>query len=650
MIHLLWQRLVADLLSMTAALTLVCVAGTVDAGDVIPPMSSTEMASPTYRVPIDVAWLNGHAWIANSRTGTLSCIDTKTQTVVREWKVARSLSSLAVFQSQLLVTDDVRHSIICLQPEMSDGTMELKRVVEVPVAQYPVDLAVSDDQTTVAVSSLWSHRLTLLKPDSKTTLAVTSTVDLPFAPRRVLFLSDQMLAVADAFGGRLQIVDAKSGASIRDRQVFGHNIRGLALNPGTGLLLLTCQTLNEGTFTSYERIFWGVVMQNGLHSMPLASFTAESSDASASSTSEAASEFQQSSYGGANGSAAGDYGSSTGDYGSSSTGNSNLSAGTFVSQQRYPLGTPSIGSGDPGDLVVTKNDTTLLLVSGVNQIAFRTASHLPFERLKTGRRPEAICLSDDETQAIVVNRFDDSLTVVSLSHEAPQVEAIIPLGTVRELSIHEQGEQQFYDARVSLDGWYSCHSCHTDGHTNGMRADTFGDEDRGAPKQVISLRGVSDSGPWAWNGSKKILEDQIRTSLIISMQTQLPEEQLPIDSLAAYMRTLPPAPSMSEARGAMMSKDESTRLRKTFETAGCVQCHSGETLTSDVVVDVGLHDEMGETAFNPPSLRGVSQRSRFFHDGRASSLDDVLRSSHHDRGNPLKEPEIRDLKQLLESL
>ena len=65
---------------------------------------------------------------------------------------------------------------------------------------------------------------------------------------------------------------------------------------------------------------------------------------------------------------------------------------------------------------------------------------------------------------------------------------------------------------------------------------------------------------------------------------------------------------------------------------------------------MGLHDEMGETEFNPPSLLGVSQRASYFHDGRAATLEDVLKSSHHNAEMPLKEPEIRDLKQLLESL
>jgi cytochrome c peroxidase len=73
-------------------------------------------------------------------------------------------------------------------------------------------------------------------------------------------------------------------------------------------------------------------------------------------------------------------------------------------------------------------------------------------------------------------------------------------------------------------------------------------------------------------------------------------------------------------------------------------------LTIADTFDVGIHDEMGETEFNPPSLRGVSQRTQFFHDGRAASLEDVLKSSHHDLANPLTEEQIGRLMQLLETL
>jgi hypothetical protein len=323
---------------------------------------------------------------------------------------------------------------------------------------------------------------------------------------------------------------------------------------------------------------------------------------------------------------------------------------SYASQNRYPLGTPSIGSGDPGAIVVTKNDTTLLLLSGVNQVAFRTASHLPFERLQTGRRPQAICLDDEQQRAFVASRFDDSITVISLKGESPTVESAIPLGQLRKLTLAEQGEQTFYDATVSLDGWFSCHSCHTDGHTNGLRADTFGDDDRGAPKKIVSLLGTHDTGPWAWNGSKDSLEEQIKTSLIISMQTQLTSDELPITPLAAYLGTLQSPPSVNSAQNRVPSKAQLELAEQEFDSAGCRNCHPGHAFTSDGRYDVGIHDELGESLFNPPSLRGVSQRAPYFHDGRAATLKDVLKSSHHDPKHPLTDEQIERLLPLLETI
>ena len=90
--------------------------------------------------------------------------------------------------------------------------------------------------------------------------------------------------------------------------------------------------------------------------------------------------------------------------------------------------------------------------------------------------------------------------------------------------------------------------------------------------------------------------------------------------------------------------------RAVFESVGCRNCHAGSALTSLDTYDVGVHDEQGETLFNPPSLRGVSQRAPYFHDGRAETLAEVLKTSHHNSEMPLSETQIEQLQLLLESL
>ena len=565
-----------------------------------------------YRMPVGLAWQQDRLFVANARTGSVSTVDVNAGSVKGEWKVAESLSAIAAWRDGLLVLDDQQHRLLQLIPDIASGEMNITAAIE--VAKYPVDVAVNANQSIVAVSSLWSHQITILK-DASDGLSVRSQIEVPFAPRKLLFVTDHQLVVADAFGGNLAVVDCSTGRITNQHAVYGHNISGLSLDQTGTKLLATCQTLDAATFTSYERVFWGVVMQNGLHSMllqPLLNSGEQIENAVAEE--------------------------------------SNYDGSSYASPNQYPLGTPSIGSGDPGELVVTQNDTTLLLLSGVNQLAFRTSSHLPFERLKTGRRPEAICLDKNERHAYIANRFDDSITVIGLTGESLAVDATIALGSIRELSLAEQGEQTFYDARVSLDGWFSCHSCHTNGHTNGLRADTFGDEDRGAPKKVMSLLGIHDTGPWAWNGRKETLEEQIKTSLVISMQTQTESDSLPIRPLAAYLNSLQPPPSMTVAQAKHPSEELLKLAQQDFVSAGCRDCHSGAAFTSDGRYDVGIHDEQGETMFNPPSLRGVSQRPPFFHDGRAATLTDVLKSSHHDQENPLTDEQVERLLILLETL
>lgn len=578
------------------------------------------------RAPVDVVWMDGFLFTANSKTGTISLMETPSFRCISEWQVSKSLIALERCGDLLLALDDSSHQLLVLK--FLKDSAALKLVDRVPVPRYPVDLAVSADGATVAVSSLWSRMLTVFRtmPDGK--LTEQNRTQLPFAPRRLLFSDPSSLVIADNFGGQLCVVRAETGRVTGELALYGHNIRGLAINPKTASLMVTCQTLDSRTFTTYERIFWGVLMQNGLHSIPLRRLSEEST--SASQIAERETDLQEGGYG--------------------STSNSQYAGTASASQQQYPLGTPSIGSGDPGAMVVTSDDKTLLLISGTSQVAFRTASHLPFERLKTGQRPEAICLDDAHETAFVANRFDDSITVISLQGESPAVAATVSLGLTRPLTAAEQGERVFYDAKVSLDGWFSCHSCHTDGHTNGLLADTFGDEDRGAPKKVISLLGTADAGPWSWNGSKPTLEEQVKTSLIISMQTQLPTEELPISSLSAFLRTLKPAPSHVESAEQDCDKTQMEQANLLFREAGCVQCHGGSAWTSSEIRDVGIHDEMGETRFNPPSLSGVSQRAPYFHDGRAKTLQEVLQSGHHNSEIPLTDEQTSLLEVLLNSL
>ncbi|MFN7840132.1 MAG: methylamine utilization protein MauG, partial [Pirellula sp.] len=88
-----------------------------------------------------------------------------------------------------------------------------------------------------------------------------------------------------------------------------------------------------------------------------------------------------------------------------------------------------------------------------------------------------------------------------------------------------------------------------------------------------------------------------------------------------------------------------------FERVGCAECHSEDRYTSFGVYDVGIKDENEKRLFNPPSLRGLSQRGpMLFHDNRAHGIRGVLVDEKHQLTEELSERDLENLIQFLESL
>ena len=242
--------------------------------------------------------------------------------------------------------------------------------------------------------------------------------------------------------------------------------------------------------------------------------------------------------------------------------------------------------------------------------------------------------------------FDDSISEIQL--HPLRLQAEISLGKMRALASAERGEVLFFSAKLASDGWYSCHSCHTDGHTNHLVNDNLSDGSIGAPKRVLSLLGVGKTGPWAWNGQVEHLAEQVRQSVEVTMQGR-PLTSPQVADLAAYIRQFQPAPSLLEARGTV-DRDLVRRGAAVFASAGCGDCHAGRQYTTTGTYDVGLRDEKGNRNFNPPSLLGVSQRDHLLHDGRAADLSDLLQRWRHGQQQPLEESQRKALVHFLRSL
>lgn len=528
-----------------------------------------------------------------NRAGSVSIVDVAAAKVVREVAVGDRLVDLAlVGPNRLAVVDEARDEVVLLHWDPADRS--LRTDSRIPVSDAPVSILSSDDLLTVA--SLWSHRVTLLELTEARKLKRRRVVDLPFAPRAQLLLpDDKTLVVGDAFGGELAIIDVQQAKLSKSIPMAGHQIRALSLSRDGKDLLIPHQLLRDEA-TTHNGVHWGGVMSNVIRKLPLQRLL-EADDRG------------------------------------------------IGAERLFFLGHPGQAHGDPTKLHETSNGRHVVTFAGVAEVGISDVGANYYRSVKVGARPTDLVYDEQREVAYTANTFDDSISIVNIAKGAETQR--ISLGPKRRPTTVETGERLFYNARLAVDGWYSCNSCHVDGHTNGRLNDNLGDGSFGAPKRVLSLLGVGDTAPWAWRGQTRELQQQIHASIVKTMRGAEPAVK-DTRAIADFLRSLKPAPGLDRSRGV---RDEKSVLRGAtiFQAEACTDCHVAPTYTSKAAYDVGLPDEVGRSKFNPPSLRGVSQRRSFFHDNSATSLGEVLDSGHN-LSQPLMPARRKDLLAFLRSL
>jgi YVTN family beta-propeller protein len=543
------------------------------------------------RRPVAIATSSDHKWVstANRDSGSVSVINVADRSVAGEVEVGGQLVDIIVLDdSRLLVLDEQRHSLALLA-----GKDEHWRVLErVTVPRYPVQIIADLDAERCFVSSLWTRRVTVVdfaKPadSSLSPLRTIKSTTLGFEPREICLTADRkQLVVAGAFQNSFAILDAHTLEVSAMRSIVGHNARGLSLSNDGKSLLVAHQILNPLGRSTQDDVHWGNMLTNVLATCAVGEYCDPSVTKMTSRT------------------------------------------------VRY-LGEPGNAAGDPGDISVGPDGELAIALSGVNEIGIASSSDgYGLQRVSVGRRPSAIARLADGT-LFVADTFSDSVSVIE--PKSPKRATQISLGPQPKLSPPQSGEMLFYDSRLSHDGWMSCHSCHTDGHSNGQLNDNLSDGSFGESKRVPSLLGVSETGPWAWNGQVKTLEEQVTSSIEKTMQGTAPQES-DVSALVAYLNSLrlPPWPVKSN------DKVVATQVKRgevLFDTLDCKLCHTPPTYTSPGTYDVGL----GGTKFNPPSLRGVGSRETLFHDSRADSLTAVFSQYRHRLPRDLTVEEVRAL-------
>jgi YVTN family beta-propeller protein len=546
------------------------------------------------RRPVALVAVGNRVLVGNRCSGTISVIEPSAERAVGEYSVATRIADMIAIPNSdaVFVLDDGQNRL--LKVLLRDDGFTVDSATQVPSSA--VKLAVSESRQRVFVNSKWSHDLTVINFDVGFERVTQSRrIALPFASHAMLLLDRQgILLIADAFGGRIAVVDAANLKLLGIRTLAGHNIRGLAVSVDGKDLFVAHQQLNPRGRADYEDLHWGRLVANGVQVFKTQEFIDD--------------DFE------------------------------NRDAGELTHGWLDRFGGIGGASGDPGAVVTASHGLMAVCLSGSGEVAIRSRGSV--RRISVGRRPTALAIRDG--RLYVANRFDDTVSVIAI--DTGTVVQTISLGKTPPLSATERGELLFFNARLSHDGWMSCHSCHTDGHSSGLLVDTLGDGDYGAPKRVPSLLGTRNTGPWAWDGSMVSLAEQIQSSVTTTMHGDRLTERQTRD-LVSYLESLPAPPPVHRQQ-----VEHVRRGQTVFKSRGCVECHARPTLTAAKTFDVGLADENGRRAFNPPSLHGVSQRGRLFHDGRATNLKDVIRRFRHQLDEPLSEVEVEALLAFLRSL
>ncbi len=282
-----------------------------------------------------------------------------------------------------------------------------------------------------------------------------------------------------------------------------------------------------------------------------------------------------------------------------------------------------------------------------------------FRRVPLGGRPTEIAFAADGRTLYVANYLGNSIQVIDA--DSATLTRTIALGGPGTPSLARRGEILFHDANRSANDWYSCNTCHSEGHTNGLDFDTSNDgwQDTSTShlqsrKKVPTLRRVASTGPWTWHGWQESLDDAMVESFTKSMQGPRPSPG-EVEALIAYLATLE-YPKNPERRPDGGFSPEASRGEAVFRSkkANCASCHSGPEFTDGKRHDIGMNERRDVyKGHNPPSLIGVRDKDPYLHDGRARTLRDALTGDHAPEalgGGSLSEVELSDLIAYLKSL
>jgi mono/diheme cytochrome c family protein len=217
-------------------------------------------------------------------------------------------------------------------------------------------------------------------------------------------------------------------------------------------------------------------------------------------------------------------------------------------------------------------------------------------------------------------------------------------GTTLALASDSRTDTGHFIFHVNAGGGLACASCHPEGGEDGR---VWNFVCAGA-RRTQSIRGaISATAPFHWDGMEQdfsALMNDVFSGRMAGPRLDGNQKT----ALQTWIDTIPALPATAGLDAAAVARGQAVFADPRI---GCATCHAGALFTNNTTIDVGTGQ-----ALQVPSLRGVSWRAPFMHNGCAATLADRFTSAscgggdRHGATSTLTSAQIGDLTAYLQSL
>ena len=286
------------------------------------------------------------------------------------------------------------------------------------------------------------------------------------------------------------------------------------------------------------------------------------------------------------------------------------------------------------------------------------------KHIPTKNSPRGVLFAHDGQTAFVANALDDSITVIDVA----RLEAVerIDLGGPKVITKVRYGERLFHSADITFHHQFSCHSCHPDGHIDGLTYDIEPDGIGISPVDNRTLRGILDTAPFKWEGTNPSLQRQCGPRLAVFFTRIDPFTPEELSALDNYICTIPRPPNRyrpvggrltaAQRRGKAVFERTMTNDGRVIPTDNrCVTCHFPPYFTDRTRRDIGTKMWLDrESDFDVPHLNNIYDSAPYLHNGISETLEEIWTRfnpyDQHGISNDMTKDQLNDLIEYLKTL